>query len=107
MHGTGVFGAGRRGCGCRLFLQVLRRGRLELRLAAGRAEVEATALIAGDMASGGTVDGHAADGVRRRQVVLRSIHELVPAAGIAEVEQPAGMRMARLDRKSTSLNSSH
>src|SRR3546814_8579049 len=51
------------------------------------------------MAGGGTVNGHAADGVRRRQVVLRSIYELVPAAGIAEVEQPAGMRMARLARR--------
>src|SRR3546814_9257632 len=99
----------------------------ELRLATSRAEVEAPAFVLGDVARGGAVDSHAADRVLRRQVFLRSLHELVAAAGIAEVEDSARVLVGRLarrridghpanriphdtravDRKSTRLNSSH
>src|SRR3546814_5547032 len=82
--------------------EVPRRLRFELRLATSRAEVEAPAFVLGDVARGGAVDSHAADRVLRRQVFLRSLHELVAAAGIAEVEDSARVLVGRRSEEHTS-----
>ena len=71
---------------------------LELGLAAGRAEIEFLALTLQEMARGGAIDRHTADGVLGREVAFRRSLELCAAAIAAEMEGAAMIIQRRLAR---------
>ncbi len=98
MHRAGPLRAGGGGIaeGTRCACEESRRIGLELRRAMARAEIESLPLVFAHVLCRGAVDGHAADGIDRRQIGGGIGHEFVPAFRIAEMEGVAGVLVARL-----------
>ena len=69
---------------------------LELLLAAGRAEIEALALVAGKMLGRRAVDAHAADRIGGLEIGSPAPSRTWPGSGAAEMEDMAGMFSGRL-----------
>src|SRR5690606_18900570 len=75
---------------------------LELRLAAGRAEIVLVSVVAKEVLRAGAIDLHAADRIGCVEVCRRIGRESVAAALAAEMEAPAfmfqgGLARARID----------
>lgn len=96
MHRAGVLRAFRHRLLLRPVAKILCRLRLELHLAAGRAEIEALAFMPGKVLRGGTLDTHAADRIGGGNVVFRLGRELRTAALAAEMIAMAAMIGGRL-----------
>jgi hypothetical protein len=98
MHGAGVLRALRHRLRSRAVTQIIPWRRLELLLAAGGAEIVLFAFVPQEVFCARAVDLHAADGIDSRQISLRLLDELGPAALGAEMIAVAGMVGARLSR---------